>query len=314
METQAAKALRIFLLGSVMVMMGAAQGPRFPTRRSESLLGYLAANRMRAAPREVLADELWGERDEDGARKCLRTEIWRLRSILEPTDFWRGKVLAIHRSTVQLAETAPIWIDTTELETAAREVAEAPSRILDPGRLAQAERVLELYRGDFMSEHDEPWCIAPRERLRALYLATLQRLVEHHLAQRDFPRAVLLAERALSHDPYQEPVHRGLMLGYSQLGDRARALRQFGLLQELLQRDLGIGPMPETVQLRDQIRHDGASPSQAPLAPTTDERAIPLEPAALHARLVGLEHQLEAALGDLRRLLAHYPSGADRLT
>src|SRR5262249_17847752 len=49
----------------------------------QSFLAYLLLLRRRHHRREVLAGIFWGDHDENGARRCLSTTIWRLRRELE---------------------------------------------------------------------------------------------------------------------------------------------------------------------------------------------------------------------------------------
>ncbi|MDX1395034.1 MAG: hypothetical protein R3195_11610 [Gemmatimonadota bacterium] len=67
----------------------------FPTRPAKGLFAYLVLNRSTAHTREKLADTFWGEQSERSARKCLRTTIWRVRSVIEgqgidPGTYLRG--------------------------------------------------------------------------------------------------------------------------------------------------------------------------------------------------------------------------------
>ena len=97
------------------------------------------------------------------------------------------------------------------------------------------------------------WCIVERERLREQYLAALGALAGLYAEQGDLLRAVDLYQRLLSHDPYQEAVHRAVMGCYCRLGDRPAAIRQYHTCVRVLRAELGLNPAPETEQLYRQI-------------------------------------------------------------
>ena len=92
-----------------------------------------------------------------------------------------------------------------------------------------------------------------RERLRELALEALARLLAHQRTSGATARALQTALRLLALDPLQESVHRTLMRLYGQFGRRDAALRQYQECVEVLQRELGVEPEPETKALYQEI-------------------------------------------------------------
>src|SRR4051812_8317431 len=84
----------------------AASVSRFPTRKTASLLAYLAYHRQRPHPREVLIELLWPEEDPEAARKRFSVTLSYLRKLLEPEGVPAGSVVLADRFTVQLDPTA----------------------------------------------------------------------------------------------------------------------------------------------------------------------------------------------------------------
>jgi DNA-binding SARP family transcriptional activator len=60
--------------------------------------------------------------------------------------------------------------------------------------------------------------------------------------------------RLVEHDPFLEAAHRGPMRCHMALGNRARAIRQYHELVELLSADIGTAPAPETTALYTKLR------------------------------------------------------------
>jgi DNA-binding SARP family transcriptional activator len=69
----------------------------------------------------------------------------------------------------------------------------------------------------------------------------------------DYAAAVRVCREALVREPCREIQHRALMGYLSHLGRSDEALAQFNHCRQVLARDLGVEPMPETQSLYRQI-------------------------------------------------------------
>jgi tetratricopeptide (TPR) repeat protein len=112
------------------------------------------------------------------------------------------------------------------------------------------------YTGDFLSgftlrdsgEFDE-WQAAQAEGLRRELTGVLEQLASSEEPR----RAIAYAKRWLELDPLHEPAHRALMRIHARAGDRVAALRQFHECERILDRELGVAPLAETVALARAI-------------------------------------------------------------
>ena len=78
--------LRIDLLGGFDLRLASGTALRLPTRKSRSLLAYLAMAPDRGQPRATLMGLLWSDRAEPQARGSLRQELHALRRGLAGID------------------------------------------------------------------------------------------------------------------------------------------------------------------------------------------------------------------------------------
>ena len=101
---RASPAYRLHLLGAFRIEKN-ARAIRFPTRKVESLLAYLALFPEPHA-REKLAALLWGDSSDDQARYSLRTALAIIRKELG------DDALIADRETAQLNPDFPLWVDT----------------------------------------------------------------------------------------------------------------------------------------------------------------------------------------------------------
>lgn len=245
--------LKIRLFGHMEIVRDEESSTRFPTRKAKALLGFLALHCRKLHSREVLAGLFWPESPEASARKRLRTELWLTRKFLEPAAGNGESVLTARGGSVGFNPRADVWIDAAEFE-------EKLEAFGYGGRAPTAEEsrwlkeTVELYRGDLLEGHYDDWCLEARERLQALHLSAMERLMSFHQMHRKWDTAILYGQRILGHEPLAEHVHRELMRCYWQMGNRTAALRQYTRCTDLLRAEFDVEPMDETSALFRQIR------------------------------------------------------------
>ena len=183
------------------------------------------------------------------------------------------------------------------------------------------ERATLLYRGDLLAgfsvneEGFEAWLMEERERLRELAMETLARLLSHQRKAHALAAALRTARQLLALDRLQEPVHRTLMRLHAELGQRAAALRQYQQCVTVLQRELGVEPESETIQLYQEIlRRRATADSTAPTGSAARPASSPLARAGLDPRLA--ETPLvgrDAPMAQVRAALEQAVAGSGRL-
>ncbi len=283
--------LELRLLGTPVVLCD-GQELALATRKALALLAYLALEGQTA--RGVLANALWSEMSEDAARTNLRKEVFRLR------ETPLREALTVSSSSLELS----------------------PDVIVDAKRFlalgaANDEAALELYSGALLEGVElngaagfEAWLDGQRERLQE----TCDRLLRGRATRLEMLgdlRGALSAQRTLlATDELRESQHREVMRLHWQLGERAAALEQFDALAELLSRELGLTPLPETLALLAKIQRGGPDESTAP------EPARSKAPNLSHPPLIGRESAwqwLESRGAGLNLILGEVGVGKTRL-
>ena len=79
------------------------------------------------------------------------------------------------------------------------------------------------------------------------------RLAECALREGHYTEVIERANRVVAADPLRESAYRLLMKAHTAMGDRAVAMRDYRRCAEVLRRELGEEPMPETQELAAQI-------------------------------------------------------------
>jgi DNA-binding SARP family transcriptional activator/tetratricopeptide (TPR) repeat protein len=213
-------------------------------RKTAGVLAYLALEG--ATPRTMLAGLFWPESPESTARSNLRQMLRRLRD-------GAGAELIAGDDPLSLAP--GVSVDAAQLELAS---------------FAGHDASVVAFEGELLGGYDyedcadfTDWLLVEREHLSGLRREARSRLIDASEGAGDHRVALMHAERLLEMDPVSEITHRRVMRLHYLLGDRGAALRAFERCQIILERELGVSPMPETLALVRQIEGGERVPEPA---------------------------------------------------
>src|SRR6266853_4538602 len=226
------------------------------TRKAIALIAYLAVTRQRHS-RDALAALLWPEYDQSHARATLRRTLSTLNKALE------GPWLEISREHLSLNFNAGIWVDVHEFRSLLSECRShdhLPTEICSDCLQPLSEAV-ELYSEDFLtgfslrdSSNFDDWQFYQADALRRDLANALERLVQCYSASGDFEPAIAYAQRWLALDRLNESAHRLLMQLYAWNDQQSAALHQYRECVQILDRELGVGPLESTTRLYQAIK------------------------------------------------------------
>ncbi|WP_433506734.1 AAA family ATPase [Pseudonocardia halophobica] len=293
----AAGRLSVHLFGSLVVDDGGRSlGPRdFGGSRPKQVFEILVAERGHPVHRDRLADLLWGDELPQSVAGALQTYISLLRRRLDPAGR-RGHELVVTQREGYRFMMAAADLDLDRFDRLHERAARASTR----EARRRYEEAISIARGEVLA--DEPharWA----EELRGTYRARLHAVrlaaAEASLAELDYQAALDHAEAALAMDRYGERAYRTAMVARYGLGHQRDALEVFRQLQQLLDDELGLQPMPETTDVQLAIlRHDDVrtllpSPTGGAASGPAERGVVLLGRAA---ELAMLEHAVEDAL------------------
>ena len=120
---------------------------------------------------------------------------------------------------------------------------------------------MELYQGDLLEGvylrdafRFEEWLSFERQRLRGIYQTGMEERLANHRRQGDSAAVVADAQNLLKLDPLREDWHYSLIEAYGQLGLRAAAMDQYKKCRQMLLKEWGTEPAPETTALFEAIQ------------------------------------------------------------
>jgi DNA-binding SARP family transcriptional activator len=253
----AAKPVFICLLGSFRLLKAGAGVPVRSGGKTATLLSSLALRDRHSASREALIETLWPDADASRSGHALSSLVYALRQLL--SDALAGASPIVYSGgAYELNIDAGVGVDIVQFDDLAR----TAERQLREGDTTAAVRywrqAVALYHGDVCTVDDGVRTIVQRERLRALHLSLLGRLADQSFRKRDYAATLDYALRLLSHDPCREDAHRLTMRCHVRLGERAQALRQYRVCEQILASEFDARPEPATAALFEQVRLDPA--------------------------------------------------------
>ncbi len=298
----ATRLLAIRLLGPVDVRVGGSP-LKVDTRKAVALLAYLAVT-GRTSSRDAIAALLWPESDDAEARGALRRTLSVLNAGLG------GVGLSIDRSSVAL-DPSMVDVDVARFR-ASIAIARGhghPSEQPCPICRAALQEAVALDRGPFMdgfglrdSDAFDEWLAAEREAYQRELAGALERLVREQLASGGWDGAIAAGRRWQEIDPLHEPAHRSLMEAYARSGETAAAVRQYRDAAALLDRELGVTPLPETTELYEAIL--AGSLTAIPAAPP-GPTALVVDEGPITPPLIGRDAELSQILAAVGDSLSH---------
>jgi PAS domain S-box-containing protein len=252
--------LQIFTLGGFGIVAAgrSIDVAKWKRKQAVTLLKYLTTQLDRPVHRERLLDCLWPDVDRSRGWGRLKVTTYYLRRELRANGMSDDVVKTV--GNAYLLRRDAVWLDADVFE-----------RLVTEGRALQDEaqwsdaldRYVEaqrLYRGDYLEEETfADWCAEERERLHELYLEMLARAAECHAELGQYAAVVQIYRKALVFDPCRESFHCLLMKYLVKDGRSDLALVQYRHCKQVLAREFGTEPLPETQRLYQKILNEGDS-------------------------------------------------------
>ena len=225
-----------------------------------AILKYLIAHQgERPVSQDYLMGWLWPESDPRKARWSLNSAIYALRKLLSshlpflPTS----EAIEFDESGYRLSPRVLISADIEEFDSHYEEGLRLEEVGRVPEAVAEYEEATKLYRGDYLVEDlYEDWTMIERERLIEAYTDLSRRLAARYMECGRLREGVRFCYRVMEKDRSDEDAHRLLMMCFARLGQRGRALRQYGLCEQALRNDYDTPPSPGIRALYTSILKD----------------------------------------------------------
>ena len=222
-------------------------------KRPLGLLAVLALAARQGLSRDRIEAYLWPESSGAAARHALDQTVYAIRHAL-------GSEFLLSTSRELRLNPDCVEVDVWRFE--------------DAFRASEWAAVVGLYKGPLLdgfyfaeSRELESWMDAERERLRRVYQTALEYLVDSAAAAGDDSQAIDWCRKLANCDPLSARATKKLMLALAAGGDRAGAVRQARVYQQLIRQELEMEPDSEIEGLACAYSYPGIGETAAAAAP-----------------------------------------------
>lgn len=240
--------IRMTMFRQVMIEQPNEQGQfallHWRTTRAQEIFIYLLQHRGQLVRKSALIDMLWPDFDMDKAYPQLYTAIYHIRKTLEPydtrfqiTNTTEGYVLNMEGVQLDIEE----WENWFKLNPSVS--AELIERHIE---------MMKLYTGDYLQEYDYWWAEGERQRLKELWLSVSLSMAEWYVDQERIDEAILCYFSIQRQHHLEEKAYFSLMKIYALQDNPAQVHRQFSLLCQVLEDEMGEEPSPYIVKWYDE--------------------------------------------------------------
>ncbi len=239
----------ISVLGPFTVRAGDAEVPlpAWRSKQARTLVKILAAHRGRVVTRARLCDLLWPDHDPARTGHRLSVLLATVRGVLDPAKAWPpDRYVTADHYGVRLDLGAVVLDADLLLRDAAHAAALRESGDAE-GEREVLEHVDDLYRGDAFEDESEDWADGLREEVRAAWVRSVRRLAIVLSRAGRSAEALGLFARLLVIDPYDEAIHRRVVVSLVRSGRHGEARRAFERWCEAMRQIDAPAPDPSTV-------------------------------------------------------------------
>ncbi len=223
------------------------------TKRARDIFCYIASSRNRRVEKDILIDTFWSEEDLKTIEKNFHPTISHIRKALNSKQSLKQNFLVFRDGAYQLNPEFSYSIDVEEFEDLIEKAEKAKRGKDNETFLKNVEAAREIYRGEFMSGVYDDWAEERRIYFAEQHSRLLSALAKLSFKERKWSNALKYSKEILREDPFREDAHRLVMKTLAAQGKPAAVQKQYEKLEELLDKELGVEPAPETVQTFQEL-------------------------------------------------------------
>ncbi|MEY4531390.1 MAG: hypothetical protein RLZZ156_2111, partial [Deinococcota bacterium] len=216
--------MRLHLLGQPHLELGNKVLPL--SKNHSQILAWLTMHQKTGLPmpRVRLARAIWTDCTDEQGRKRLANSLYRLRQeIPEIEAFMIGDATSLALQ--------PMPTDAFEFQ-----------KLMQSQTPQDWFAALEMYQGDLLEGEDVPWLDTWRSELQQTLLRGLRQAVQ----QADSSGAILLSQRLIQLEPWNEEAHTHLIRLYADNQRLPEAISAYEKLADTLKQEFSSQPRPET--------------------------------------------------------------------
>lgn len=207
---------------------------KWRTNKSQELFALLLHQQGQWMMKDRILDLIWPDFGPDKAVANLHTTVYHIRKLLKSWGFTGAVEFSQERYRLVKGELL------TDVERFIQGLSLEP--IQDDEEWRRSEDILQLYRGDYLAEHDYDWADNRRKQLQLQYIRMGLRSAEYEQRSAKERQAVERLLRMQDIDPYSEDLCAAILQAYANLGDKTAMRLHYELYRKLMREELGVEP------------------------------------------------------------------------
>ena len=214
--------------------------------KMRKMLQYLIAHRGRKIPQNEIIELLWD--NSDNPVSALKTLVHRTREMLKKYLPEGVELIISEHGTYSFNTDIDLFIDSGEFERLCKE---GNNELLSRTRRVNIyKKALQLYKGSYLSSYSgETWVMPINVYFHTLYASAVEKCVKLLYPMGKFSDIVMICEKAMVINPYDETTHEHLIKSMVALGEYALAAEQYKYLKKLLAEQFGAAPSPRLTEM-----------------------------------------------------------------
>ncbi len=211
---------------------------------------------------ETIIEDLWIDEDFINPLNMIRTQISRLRNILnvdgiDTEPFFTIKYIGGYY-VFTLEENC--IVDFIEFENVLEKDCLNIKKLIEK-KHTNFKKIILLYKGDLLGEvGHEDWIIPIRNRFERLYVKGISCYIDYLKEKHMYSEIIEICETAINIEPYEEVIHYNFMEALVNLKQHSYALIHYEFFTKKLYNDLKIAPSKKLAALYRDIKSQESNP------------------------------------------------------
>lgn len=226
---------RIYCFGKLTVYGAASEQPvKWRTSKAEELFAYMLQHLETEVSKWEICEALWPECGAEKIDMHLHTTIYKMKKVLISANIQFDFKFINGCYWMSLSD---VYTDVAELDSL-----DCSNIIVTEDAVEKYEKILSLYKGDYLEGDDYIWSLARREEYARKYCKLAFSLVNYHVKRNHYAAAERILQDILKKTPLEESAHEMLLKLYFIKRDRAAFVTHYNAVKELFRAELGIPP------------------------------------------------------------------------
>ncbi len=245
--------LQVRMFGDFAIYYGdrALTGSIGRSKKVWALIEYLLANRGKEIPPDRMMEDLWPDEEYDDPFHILKNLIYRARTALRTLSGEDVEFICYEHNCYLWNPELPCRIDIEEFDRCWNEAKKTDDL---EKRLDLAYKAFDQYKGDFLPGlSDLSWVVSKSAYYTSQYNHCVRYLAKGLLVSKRYDEAIHVCETSIVYNPFEEEVHRLLMLAYAKNGRSRQAVDHYQQISRQFYHEFGVTLNEETVKLYRKI-------------------------------------------------------------